>query len=270
MTVRAAICSCLLLAAGCGDGGTPDVPADPLGAFEIVDLSHAFDERTVYWPTGQPFRHESTAMGPQPGGFWYSAYDLAMSEHTGTHLDAPVHFAEGAPAVGDLLLEDLAGPLAVIDITSQSESDPGYSARLADLERHEARHGPIQSRMIVAFRTDWSRRWPDTLSYLGADTPGRADNLQFPGISPQVARRLADLGVAAVGIDTASIDPGSSTDFPSHQILAAASIPALENLARLESLPERGAHLLAFPMKIARGSGSPCRVAALVPRAAVP
>ena len=255
-----------LLAAACGGGEMPAVREDPFAGYELVDLSHPFDEQTVYWPTGRPFRHERTAWGPQPGGFWYSAYDLAMSEHTGTHLDAPVHFAEGGAAVGDLSLGDLSGPVAVVDIRRQSEDDPDYAAAVSDLDAHEERHGQLSEGTIVVFRTGWSRRWPDTLSYLGDDTPGRADRLRFPGISPEAAGLLAERGVGAVGIDTASIDPGSSSDFRSHQILAGASIPALENLAHLDLLPERGAHLLAFPMKIARGSGAPCRVAALVPQ----
>ena len=255
-----------LLAAACGEGGMPAVREDPFAGYELVDLSHPFDEQTVYWPTGRPFRHERTAWGPQPGGFWYSAYDLAMSEHTGTHLDAPVHFAEGGAAIGDLSLGDLSGPVAVVDIRQQSEDDPDYAAAVSDLDAHEERHGQLSEGTIVVFRTGWSRRWPDTLSYLGDDTPGRADRLRFPGISPEAARRLAERGVGAVGIDTASIDPGTSSDFRSHQILAGASIPALENLAHLDLLPERGAHLLVFPMKIASGSGAPCRVAALVPK----
>ncbi|MDE0104910.1 MAG: cyclase family protein [Bryobacterales bacterium] len=258
--------SAALLVAACSSGDMPVVRPDPFAGYEIVDLSHPFDEQTVYWPTGRPFRHDRTAWGPQPGGFWYSAFDLAMSEHTGTHLDAPVHFAEGGAAVGQLSLADLSGPVAVVDVSQQCEDDPDYAASVDDLDAHEDRHGQISEGMIVVFRTGWSRRWPDTLSYLGDDTPGRADRLRFPGISSEAAKRLAERGVAVVGIDTASIDPGTSSDFASHQVLAGDSIPALENLTQLDLLPERGAHLLAFPMKIATGSGAPCRVAALVPQ----
>ena len=266
MKIVAVVVCTALLATGCGDDYRQTIPADPFSGFELVDLSHAFDNQTIYWPTGQPFLHKRTAWGQQPAGFWYSAYDVAMSEHTGTHLDAPVHFAEGGDPVGELLLDDLIGPVAVIDIRPQCEADPDYAASEADLHEHEASHGRIREGTIVAFLSGWSQRWPDTLSYLGDDTPGRADRLRFPGISRQAARLLADRRVAAVGIDTASIDPGASIDFPSHQVLASASIPALENLAQLDRLPERGAYLLAFPMKISHGSGAPCRVAALVPR----
>lgn len=261
---RSCLLAALLAAApGCDSG--PRGPADPLEGFRIVDLSHAFDDTTVFWPTGQPFRHSRTAWGRQPDGYWYSSYDLAMSEHSGTHLDAPIHFAEGKAAIGQIPLEDLAGPLAVVDIEAQCAEDPDYAATRADLDAFEKSHGPVSAGTIVLFRTGWSRRWPDTLAYLGDDTPGRADNLHFPGISADAARWLLERSVAATGIDTASIDPGTSQDFAAHQVLAEGSIPILENVASLAGVPERGAHLLAFPMKIGIGSGAPCRIAALVP-----
>lgn len=188
-----------------------------------------------------------------------------MSEHCGTHLDAPIHFAEGMPTVGELQLQDLAGPVAVVDVVEECAANVDYAASAADLDTYEATTGAIRPGSIVLFRTGWSRRWPNTLQYLGDDTPGRADGLHFPGLAPDAAQRLVERGVAAVGIDTASIDPGQSREFPAHQILAAASIPILENVANLEPLPASGAYLLAFPMKIGAGSGAPCRIASLVP-----
>ncbi len=259
------LASLLAIASGCDS--RPSETADPLAAFRLVDLSHAFDETTVFWPTGQPFQHTRTAWGQQPGGFWYSSYDLAMSEHSGTHLDAPIHFAEGKATVGAIPLEDLTGPLAVVDIEDQCETDPDYAVTADDLNAFEDLYGPVSAGTIVLFRTGWSRRWPNTRSYLGDDTPGRADSLHFPGISPGAARWLVEHGVALTGIDTASIDPGPSQDFAAHQVLAEGSIPILENVASLAEVPPRGAYLLAFPMKISIGSGAPCRIAALVPAA---
>lgn len=115
-------------------------------------------------------------------------------------------------------------------------------------------------------RTGWGSRWPDVKRYMGDDTPGRADNLHFPGVSPEAARLLVARGVGAVGIDTASLDPGTSADFPTHRILAAAGIPGLENVANLDALPAAGATVIALPMKIGKGSGAPCRIAALLPK----
>jgi kynurenine formamidase len=116
----------------------------------------------------------------------------------------------------------------------------------------------------VLIRTGWGSRWPDKKTYLGTDAPGDVENLHFPGISPQAAELLAARGIAAVGIDTASMDPGASRDFRTHQILSAAQIPGLENVANLDQLPPRGALVLALPMKIGGGSGAPCRIVALI------
>lgn len=253
----------MALALACGNPPSPS--ADPLEGYRLVDLTHPFDEATVFWPTGRPFHLERTSWGRVPDGYWYSSSDFAMSEHCGTHLDAPIHFAEGGLAVGELSLEQLSGPVAVIDIERQCATNPDYAASRADLDAFEASHGRVAADTIVLFRTGWSERWPNTLQYLGDDTPGRADNLHFPGISAGAAEWLVERNISATGIDTASIDPGNSVDFAAHQVLAGHSIPVFENVDRLHELPPLGAHLLAFPMKIGRGSGAPCRIAALVP-----
>jgi kynurenine formamidase len=128
------------------------------------------------------------------------------------------------------------------------------------------RHGPIAEGTIVLLRTGWSARWPDRKRYLGDDTPGDASRLHFPSYGAEAARILvADRKVAALGVDTASIDPGSAKDFPVHQIVAAANVPGFENLAGLDALPPIGAWVVALPMKIAGGSGGPLRAIALLP-----
>lgn len=262
--------ACALLGAaawGCGGAEPPlPFPRNPLADFELVDLSHAYDDTTIFWPTGKPFRHERTAWGFSDGGYWHSSYDFALSEHTGTHLDAPIHFAEGKPTVGEIPLERLAGPAFAIDVADRCARDPDYAAAAADFEAFEAEHGRIPEGAVVLVRTGWGSRWPDVKRYMGDDTPGRADNLHFPGVSPEAARLLVARGVGAVGIDTASLDPGTSADFPTHRILAAAGIPGLENVANLDALPAAGAAVIALPMKIGKGSGAPCRIAALLPK----
>ncbi len=243
----------------------PDAGGNPFDGFRLVDLSHSFGPDTVFWPTGKPFEHVETAHGPTPDGWWYSAYDLSMSEHTGTHLDAPGHFSEGGATVDELPLEGLLGPLAVIDVREACEADADYIATPDDLAVDEECHGSITSGSIVLFRTGWSARWPDRLAYLGDDTPGSADNLHFPGIAPETARTIAARGATMVGIDTASIDPGYSSDFPVHRILAEHSIAILENVTGLDGIPARGAYLIALPMKITSGSGAAVRIVAMVP-----
>jgi kynurenine formamidase len=239
--------------------------ANPFAGYRWVDLSHSYNEKTIFWPTGEAFQHIQTAWGEAPGGYFYSSFDIALSEHSGTHLDAPIHFAANKPTVDQIPLERLTGPAVVIDVTAKAEADPDYLVTPADIDADQAANGPIQGGAIILIRTGWSKRWPDVKAYMGDDGPGRTDDLHFPGLAPETAELLAARGARAVGIDTASLDHGPSTDFRTHQILAKAELPGLENLTALEELPVRGAHVIALPMKIGAGSGGPCRVVALVP-----
>jgi kynurenine formamidase len=231
-----------------------------------VDLTYSFAHDTIYWPTGSPFELEETFFGMNEKGYFYSSYDFSASEHGGTHFDAPIHFAEGAPAADEVSIDRLIGPAVVVDVTQSAT--PDYQIGIADLEGWEQRHGPIPDRAIVLFRTGWGSRWPDPKRFLGTDRTGpeAVPELHFPGISPQAARWLVDeRRIDAIGIDTPSIDYGQSELFESHQILYTAEIPGFENVANLERLPENGSYVIALPMKIAGGSGGPLRIVAFIP-----
>jgi kynurenine formamidase len=239
-----------------------------LHAYRIVDLTHAFDEQTIYWPTSpSKFELKPLSVGKTAGGYFYSSFTLCTPEHGGTHLDAPLHFAEAHPSIGDVPLDRLIGPAVVIDVSKQAAGDPVYRLTPDDVAAFERTHGRIPPGAIVLLRTDWSRFWPNVKQYLGDDTPGDASKLKFPGYGVEAARVLVEQRkVAVLGIDTASIDYGPSTDFMAHRIGAAQDVVNLENLTGLAELPPTGATVIALPMKIAKGSGGPVRVIALVPR----
>jgi kynurenine formamidase len=230
-----------------------------------VDLSYPFDASTIYWPTDtEGFRHEQVAFGRTAAGYWYSSFNIAASEHGGTHLDAPIHFAEGKQSVEQIPLERLVAPGVKINIAAQAGRDRDYRLTAADITAWEARAGRVPSGAIVLIETGWGRYWGDRLMYLGSDKPGDASDLHFPGIARDAAELLVERRAAAVGIDTASLDHGPSQDFPTHQVLNGADIPGLENVANLDQLPEQGFLIVALPMKIAGGSGAPCRIVALL------
>lgn len=251
---------------GCAGGRsahvTPTVPA----AQRLVDLTHPFDEDTVYWPTEPSgFVLKKLSHGVTEGGYFYDANAFSAPEHGGTHLDAPIHFAQAGATTDQVPLERLIGPAVVVDISARAEEDRDALLEPADLDAFERQHGPIAPGTIVLVRTGWSKRWPDKLAYLGSDAPGDVANLHFPGISAEAARALVKRRVASVGIDTASIDHGPSREFWAHRILMEANIPALENLTALEELPARGATVIALPMLIRGGSGGPLRAVAVLP-----
>jgi kynurenine formamidase len=237
-----------------------------LAATTLVDLSYAFDAKTLYWPTaGGDFRLKQLHFGKTPAGFFYSAYSLCAPEHGGTHLDAPIHFAERGLTVDRIPPERLVGPAVVIDVAAQAARDRDYRVTARDIEADEKAHGAIPHGALVLLRTGWAKRWPDRRAYFGDDKPSDASNLHFPGLSEEGARLLVARGVSGVGLDTPSIDHGPSKDFIAHQVLMGAGIYALENLASLDALPARSATLYALPMKIGGGSGAPVRVLAVLP-----
>ena len=235
---------------------------------QLVDLSWPFDEHTLYWPTSPTaFEHKELAYGPKPGGYFYSSYTICTPEHGGTHLDAPIHFAAKGLTADAIPLEQLVAPAVVIDVTDKAAANADYRLTLDDVHAWESRNGAIDAGTIVLLRTGWGKHWPDRKSYFGDDTPGATDKLHFPSFGEEAVRLLVnERHVAAIGVDTASIDYGPSTDFIVHRVALGANVPGLENLANLERLPARGAWLVALPMKIAKGSGGPVRVVALVPR----
>jgi kynurenine formamidase len=241
-------------------------PAYAIDDKKLVDLTYSFSEETLYWPTGKPFHLEKVSEGRTPAGFWYSSYNYGGSEHVGTHLDAPFHFAEGKWTTEQIPLSQTIGPGAVIDVRRQSEKNSDYLVEVGDIRAWEKAHGRLSAGTIVLIRSGWGRYWGDRKRYFGTDEPGNVTDLHFPGLSPQAAEFLVrQRRVKAVGIDTPSIDHGPSRDFRAHQILGAANVPIFENVARLELLPLKGATVFAIPMKIKGGSGAPLRIFGLLP-----
>lgn len=259
------------------DGGTsPESGTDSGSGFAAVfdgsggrwvDLSYAYSEETIYWPTDTlGFQFEELAYGDTDAGYFYSAYRIATAEHGGTHLDAPIHFARDGEAVDAIPVERLVGPAVVLDVREQATSD--YQVSVADLETFERDHGPIPVDAILLIRTGWGDRWPNREAYLGtaAVGPEAIPDLHFPGLHPDAARWLVEhRSVGAVGIDTPSIDYGQSGDFAAHVVLYTSGIPGLENVANLGTLPETGSFVVALPMKIEGGSGAPVRIVAFIP-----
>ena len=263
MTIPRAAVLLILTFAGCQSATQPDL----LSTGTWVDLTYDFSSETIYWPTAKRFEFQVESAGHTPAGYYYAANNLSTSEHGGTHLDAPRHFAEGKWTTDQIPLERLVGPGVVVDVTSQA-SNPDYQITPDSLEAWERANGSIPDGAIVLFRTGWGSRWPDPATYLGTSKigPEAVAELRFPGIHPDTARWLAARGtIDAIGIDTASVDYGQSKTFDTHQVLFAANIPAFENVAQLDRVPASGSFVIALPMKIRGGSGGPLRIVAVVP-----
>jgi kynurenine formamidase len=232
-----------------------------------VDLTHAFSGSTVYWPTDTAgFRLDTLSYGPAEGGWFYASFAFSAPEHGGTHLDAPLHFAEGRLANDEIPLSGLIGPAAVVDVSDHADAD--YLVGVDDLTSWEASHGQLPDGGFLLVRTGWGARWNDRAAYLGTtlEGPAAVSQMHFPGLGEEAAQWLVDnRGLVAVGIDTPSIDRGQSTDFRAHVILYSENLSGFENVANLDLLPEVGSFVVALPMKIQGGSGGPLRIVAFVP-----
>ncbi len=258
---------CILLFSACNKPEPKPTAAFPPGKW--VDLTYPFDEQTVYWPTAETFHLDTVFAGQTDSGYYYSAYSYCAAEHGGTHLDAPVHFAEGRLTMDRLPLEQLIGNAVVVDVSAQCASQPDYQVTAADFQAWESANGPLPEGVIVLLRTGYGKFWPDRKRYMGTDERGAAAvaKLHFPGLHPAAARWLLDnRKIKAIGLDTPSIDYGQSTLFESHRTLFDKNVPAFENLANLDQLPVKGFGIVALPMKIKNGSGGPLRIVAMLPQ----
>ena len=233
-----------------------------------IDLTHAFDSTTIYWPTEKGFQFDAGTNGPTAKGYYYAANRFTTAEHGGTHLDAPRHFSADGQTSDAIPVDRLVGDAVVIDVTKQCAADPVYEVTPDDLMAWEQTHKRQFVDVILLVRTGWAAKWGDRAAYLGTDATGpvAVAKLRFPGVSPLAAKWLVEQRrIKAIGIDTASIDHGPSSLFGAHVAFCGANIPIFENVAALDRLPDAGAFVAALPMKIAGGSGGPLRIVARVP-----
>ena len=193
-----------------------------------------------------------------PDGFFSKEWTLV--EHIGTHVDTPGHFDEGNRLVDDLTPSDLVAPIVVIDIKAKAAEDPNAMVEPDDLIAFERRHGRIPRRALVCMNSGWADKVDDPDLFRGGT--GFPD-LNFPGFSLEAAEWLVDnRDPVGIGLDTMSLDPGNSTDFPVHFEFLATGRYGIESLANLDQIPPRGALGFVGPIPWEDGSGAPCKVIA--------
>ncbi len=232
------------------------------GSMQVIDLTHSLANDGPFWPSpaGNPFRHE-VLRAHLSGAASMARY--STPEHHGTHLDAPIHSADGQPSVDSLSAADLFGPAAVVDVSSLCETDPDYQLTRQDLLDWEGRHGTLPEGAIVLMFTGWSRKWDAPEAYQNQDAEGR---MHFPGFSADASSFLTEeRSIRGIGIDTLSVD-AAVAGFGTHRTVNGSGKFHLENVANLHLLPEIGAYLIVAPIKIKGGSGGQVRIFATIPR----
>ncbi|MCP5103531.1 MAG: cyclase family protein [bacterium] len=236
---------------------------------KILDMTYAFGDDSIYWPTGKSFKSEKVFWGINDQGWWYASNDYSANEHGGTHADAPIHFAQKGRTMEQIPLEEWIGPAVKIDVTGQCKKDRDYRLKTEDIKNYEKKHGKIPpGAWVIMYTGIGTRFYPDKQKVLGTEKTGKdaVKYLSFPGFSVEsVKYLLKERNITGIALDTPSIDYGKSADFPVHRLLCGADKLALENIAGLDKLPSAGAVLYVIPMRIKNGTGAPARVFAILP-----
>ena len=242
------------------------------GKLKIVDLTQTLapDFPTIVLPPqfGQcaPFRMEVISRYDDAGPAWFW-HNISVGEHTGTHFDAPIHWVTGKDLPNNttdtLPPQNLIAPACVVDCSADAANNGDFLLTVPMLEAWEAKHGKIPAGNWVLFRSDWSKR--QGAAYANV----LEDGAHTPGPNPEAVQFLVDRGVLGLGVETIGTDAGQAHTFtpmyPAHTLMHGAGRYGLQCLCNLDQLPATGAMIVAAPLKILGGSGSPLRVLAIVP-----
>jgi len=236
---------------------------------ELVDLGHSYSNGTVFsYP--KPGDTVITAFwtwflwkGVTPSGVWYQAKEFDAKEHSGTHIDAPAHFAEGHWTVDQIPIERLINvPAVVVDIREKAARIQDATVDVSDLENWEYNYGPIPDGCVVLMLSGWSKFYGNFTQYTGSLNGINPEEYHFPGFSIEAAYWLGKRKVYAIGTDAASVDVGKSLTYPVHVYLQSLDFYIIENLVNLDQLSPSGWRLNLLPIKLKDGTGGPARVVA--------
>ncbi|MFZ4485539.1 MAG: cyclase family protein [Candidatus Nanopelagicales bacterium] len=244
------------------------------GSVEVIDLTSPLHSGTPI--LGLPpefgqtatFQLELISEYDEKGPAWYWN-NFHTGEHTGTHFDAPNHWITGKDLddVSQVPAQRLIGPAVVIDTTAQVAANPDFCLDVSDIKEWESANGAIPKGAWLLYRTGWSKYGDDAAAYANADENGP----HTPGLTPAAARYLAEeTEILGMGVETVGTDAGGAfgfdPPFPCHTMLMGANKYGVTQLRNLHRLPVTGAVVIVAPLPIVKGSGSPCRVLALVNR----
>ena len=242
------------------------------GSVEVIDLTSPLHSGTPI--LGLPpefgqtatFQLELISEYDEKGPAWYWN-NFHTGEHTGTHFDAPNHWITGKDLddVSQVPAQRLIGPAVVIDTTAQVAANPDFCLDVSDIKEWEAANGAIPKGAWLLYRTGWSKYGDDPAAYANADANGP----HTPGLTPAAARYLAEeTEILGMGVETVGTDAGGAfgfdPPFPCHTMLMGANKYGVTQLRNLDRLPVTGAVVIVAPLPIVKGSGSPCRVLALI------
>lgn len=246
------------------------------GGIEVVDCSGVLGPETPllklppdFAKDTPPIRIHRISEYDQDGPFWAWNW-LELGEHSGTHFDAPHHWITGKDYpdgyTDTLDVQRLVAPVNVLDFSAECAANPDFLLTIQHVQDWESRNGPINAGEWVVLRSDWDKRAHDEAAFLNADATGP----HTPGPTAEVIEYLLSKGIVGWGSQCIGTDAGQAggmnPPFPAHNLLHKNNCFGLASLANLDKLPAKGAILIAAPLKIKQGTGSPIRALALVPK----
>ncbi len=225
----------------------------------VVDLSHVLSpDGPTYLPNEGPSRE--TVVKVNPDGFYIQRWTIG--EHTGTHVDIPAHFVDGAETVDVYDVGLLVSPAVVIDISEKAVAEPNAAVEVADIEAWEAANGEIPAGALVFMYSGWDAKWNDVPAFRGDPGDG---SLNFPGFGAEASTFLVEQrDIHGIGVDTLSLDPGNSSTFDTHVTICSAGKYGIEGVANLSAIMGKSATVVVGVPRYEAGSGGPARVLALV------
>lgn len=230
---------------------------------KILELSHKINENIVSWPGDEKLGHpysKKLVTNYKNNGFYSNS--LTILEHAGTHMDAPIHGCENRLSIDQISIDSFIVNGCVIDTSEQVETNPDYHLQVGDIINWEKINGKIRGNSFVIMKTDWSKYWDKPLMYINKDHSGI---MHFPGFSKEsIEFLIKERGIVGIGVETLSIDPGNSDKFEVHKILFSSNKYAIENMTNIKFLPVKNFTIIAIPLRINTGSGSPVTVIALI------
>jgi kynurenine formamidase len=235
--------------------------SDLLTFHSVIDLTHTLNDRSPNWEGTEESPFRAVELGNLERDGYYSR-GFTTQEHYGTHLDAPAHFAASAWTVDQIPADRLVRPLVVIGVRSQVKSNPDCEVAVHDIAAWEEAHGTIPTASVVFAYTGWDERWVSQQEYRNVGSDGLT---HYPGFSLEAATFLVESRhIVGLGIDTMSVEKGTTDTYPVHQFTSQRNIYHVENLANLGLVPPAGATVVVAPIKLEDGSGGPARVIALL------
>ncbi|MBD9525899.1 cyclase family protein [Paracoccus sp. PAR01] len=231
-------------------------PAMAQASGKVVDLTYVFDEKFPTFDGAPGIAYEEAVNFDKSG---YQLWKLTIVEHSGTHIDAPLHFSKDGMSVDQIPAESLICPLCVIDITAKARDDANAALEAEDVQAWVSANGEIPKGACIAMNSGWGAK---VATPEFRNTPD--GKFAFPGFGKSATDLLAEMGVAAIASDSLSLDPGNSPDFAVHNSWLPGGRYGIENLANVDQLPAKGATIFVGAPKHARGTGGPARILAMV------